>query len=233
MGSFLYDRGIYYSNYTDLTIEDLCNLHNIDSNLLLSDMSDWYSLRNQPSISDLETIPIDLLIAYLQSTHQRFLWRRLPYMQKLIENLNPEEFFCDDTIRDLKLIFPIFADDFIHHIHEEEDRLFRFILEMYAIVKRGKNPGRMFMLKKYCSIHQMAATHHEDDDEMKGIRNLTENYQLPENAELNLRIIYAELQEFEDELSRHARIENQILFPKAISLQKNLKNKISTTSSLN
>ncbi len=233
MGSFLYDRGIFYSNYPDRTIKDVCSLHNIDSELLISEMSSWHTLKNRPSISELNKISVDLLIAYLQGCHQRFLWRRLPYMLKLIENLDPGQFSSADIIKDLKLIFPIFVEDFIHHIHEEEDSLFNFVLEMHKIVNRGKNPGKMFMLKKECSIHEMAATHHEDDDEMGGIRNLTSNYHLPENSELNLRVIYAELQEFEEELARHASIENQILFPKAISLQKELRKKIYSTSSLN
>ncbi|MEQ8517902.1 MAG: hemerythrin domain-containing protein [Cytophagales bacterium] len=233
MGSFLYDRGIFYSKYSNLTVKDVCSLHNIDSKLLLSDMADWYSLRDQPSVSDLKSIPVDLLIAYLQSMHQRFLWRRLPYMQDLIENLDPLEFNSSDIIKDLKFIFPIFVDDFIHHIHEEEDQLFRNVLEMYAIAKRGKNPGKMFMLTNQKPIHEMAALHHDDDDEMEGIRNLTSNYQLPENSELNLRVIFAELQEFEEELSRHACIENEILFPKAIALQKEVQKKIISTSFLN
>ena len=233
MGSFLYDRGIQFTNYPFHTIEDVCLLHRIETGKLLAEMEDWNSDVDKPSLNDLRSIPIDLLVAYLQGVHQRFLCRRLPYMQKLVDSLNPIDFDESEIIRDLKLIFPIFVSDFIHHIHEEEDHLFNRVLEIDRIVKRGGNPGRFFLLKSKNCLHEMAMDHHEDDDDMRGIRNLTNNYTLPEKAGLNLKVIFAELECFERELRRHASIENEILFPKAIRLQKELESKIERTLPLN
>jgi regulator of cell morphogenesis and NO signaling len=55
---------------------------------------------------------------------------------------------------------------------------------------------------------------------MEGIRRLTKDYFLEENAPLTMKVLYHELQNFEKELSIHAKIEDELLFPKAVELEK-------------
>jgi regulator of cell morphogenesis and NO signaling len=74
------------------------------------------------------------------------------------------------------------------------------------------------------SIQNLAIGHDIDDDEMQGIRKITNDYCLDTlDNNLHLRVVYAELQRFEKELCTHARIENEILFPKALMLEKEVK----------
>jgi regulator of cell morphogenesis and NO signaling len=71
------------------------------------------------------------------------------------------------------------------------------------------------------------AEHHEiHDDEMEGIRKLTNNYALAADAPLTMKVLYHELQTFEKELSIHAKIEDELLFPKAVELEKEALRKI-------
>ena len=66
--------------------------------------------------------------------------------------------------------------------------------------------------------------HHDaDDDDMEGIRHITGGYLTDPIDSLHLRVVYAELQQFERELKIHASVENEILFPKALTLEKQVK----------
>jgi regulator of cell morphogenesis and NO signaling len=73
----------------------------------------------------------------------------------------------------------------------------------------------------------MAVEHDAHDDEMRGIRKLTNDYQVVNSASLSLRILYRELQKLESELLIHAKIENDLLFPKAVELEREVKRKLS------
>jgi len=75
--------------------------------------------------------------------------------------------------------------------------------------------------------------HEVHDDEMEGIRKITKDYQLEANAPLQIKVIYNELKEFEKSLITHARIENEILFPKAMALERKVKQTFFEKSSLN
>ncbi len=55
---------------------------------------------------------------------------------------------------------------------------------------------------------------------MMGIRQITKQYQLNKETPLHLRVVYAELQALERELKTHAKVENEILFPKALALER-------------
>jgi regulator of cell morphogenesis and NO signaling len=53
------------------------------------------------------------------------------------------------------------------------------------------------------------------------------------DAPLHVKLIYQELKEFEKSLVTHARIENEILFPKAMALEGKVKKAFFETSSQN
>jgi regulator of cell morphogenesis and NO signaling len=73
------------------------------------------------------------------------------------------------------------------------------------------------------SLRNFAMEHEVHDDEMEGIRKITKDYHLTVNAPLHVKVIYTELKAFEKSLQIHARIENEILFPKALSLENKVK----------
>jgi regulator of cell morphogenesis and NO signaling len=58
---------------------------------------------------------------------------------------------------------------------------------------------------------------------MEGIRKITKDYFLASDAPLHVKVLYTELTEFERNLQAHARIENEILFPKAMELENQVK----------
>lgn len=232
-GNLLYRYGILFTDFQDQSLEDVCKLRNLNLEKVLLDLEDWIQLRNQPSISDLQNLPADLLIAFLKSGHQQFLWERLPYMMGIIEALDNSDFTSPEIAEDLKMVFPLFAEDFIHHIHEEEDTLFDYTLQLLDVVKKRKNPANVYFKMKSNSIFKFAEEHLEEDDDMRGIREFTCNYHLPTSAGLKQRVIYAELQAFEAELKKHAQIENELLFPKALKLEKQVHKILDYTSKYN
>ena len=60
-------------------------------------------------------------------------------------------------------------------------------------------------------------------DIFKEIATLTNNYTPPAEACNTFKALYAKLDEFEQDLHQHIHLENNILHPKAIALEKELK----------
>ena len=68
---------------------------------------------------------------------------------------------------------------------------------------------------------------HEHDNEGERFRKmdeLTNHYQPPADACNTYKVTYAMLQEFENDLHLHIHLENNILFPKAMEMERNLLN---------
>jgi regulator of cell morphogenesis and NO signaling len=127
----------------------------------------------------------------------------------------------------------MFAEDFIHHIHEEEDLLFTYIQQLTQAQHKANSCWTAYRSMEKSSLLAFAKAHETHDDEMQGIRDITRHYRLPAAAPLLWQVVYAELQAFEQELRFHADLENLILFPKAMVLEEIVREKIAKKISLN
>jgi Regulator of cell morphogenesis and NO signaling len=56
--------------------------------------------------------------------------------------------------------------------------------------------------------------------DMEEIRNLSKNFAVPEDGCASYAFLFKTLQEFESDLHIHIHLENNILFPKAVELEK-------------
>lgn len=210
--------GISFYQYETDSLEKVCHKHKVNPRQLISQLESW-AKQKDPSLEDLYLNPIELLVAYLKKKHYYFVRQELPFLSNIISGIKPEAGY-EQLMCDLRIMFPMFVEDFIHHIHEEESRLFKRI-ELLQDIEDGEfsTIDALTILEKN-PVDHLADQHEIHDDEMQGIRKLTKNYFLEDHAPLSMKVLYHELQNFEKELSIHAKIEDELLFPKAVELEK-------------
>lgn len=222
--------GVEYYKSKNKTLQEVCDEHKIDKNQLIEIMEGAEKQSTFES-SELKEYPARLIIGFLKHTHELFIKDRLPFILKQINAI--EAPLDKELIHDLKMVLPLFVDDFIHHIYEEEDRLFSYIQDLECFITGKITPAKMMKKIESFSIQEFALHHGDSDDEMKGIRGITCEYQTANIEDIQLKVVFKELQAFDQELSKHAHIENNILFPKALTLEKEAKQKLSHTFSQN
>lgn len=218
----LYSFGIPFYEYPTQTLGQVC----LEKGLATEPVVKGLELSEENFKEDdilLFSYRIDLIIEYLKHAHYLFIKHRLPFIHKLVMNFKADHKEYELVEKDLKILFPLFMEDFIHHIYEEEDTLFKYICSLERALQGRYNPSRLFYAMEKHSLQQCALDHEVHDDEMEGIRNITKDYYLTPDAPLHVKVIYAELIEFEKNLKAHARIENEILFPKAMELENQVK----------
>lgn len=232
VASVLHFFGIHFYEHPEKTLEQVCKEHALRADIVSSRLE----AAGEPSAAAtlaLVEYPIELVVGYLRHAHHVFIKEKLPYMAHLIRNLQPDAFPKEQVAHDLQLVFPLFAEDFIHHIYEEEDSLFSYISQL-AEARRGVfKPSKLYYAMEKYSMQKFTVEHEAYDDELAGIRALTDNYSLPPEAKLHSQVIFAELIAFEKSLQIHANIENRILFPKALQLEQEIKNIIQQKAKLN
>lgn len=216
--SVLHYFGISFYQYQMDSLEHVCKKHKVHLNQLIAELEAW-ALRKEPTTEELYFNPIEVLMAYLKKKHYYFVRQELPFLSNLISGITPEPEY-QALMADLRIMFPLFVDDFIHHIHEEESRLFKRIEMLQDIEENRFSLSDALIILERDPIHLLADVHEIHEDEMNGIRRLTLEYSLPEGAPLTMKVLYHELQNFERELIIHAQIEDELLFPKAVELER-------------
>lgn len=233
--NILYHVGYKFYEILEYDIEEICEKINMNFSQLSKKLVEISNRLTPPK--KIAEYNLEVLIEYLRSSHHWFIKHQFPYISDLIIALNnQQEDNKNDSIyliRDLQMLFPLLREDFIHHIHEEEDTLFQHIL---LLNEAQKNPLKLSTIYKKIekkSIQFYALEHNTHDDEMKGIRELTKNYQIPSNTSLLMKVIILELQELETDLKAHAKIEDEILFVKALQAEKKIKSKVTESEKWN
>ena len=216
----LYYFGIGFYDYDQKTLDQVCAEKGLAVEHVIANLESVYEQPVEQPLP-LEAYPIDLVIAYLKHTHFTFVKERLPYLSKLIHALQDTD--QDDVVDDLRFIFPLFVEDLIRHIYQEEDELFSYVLSLHQALREPNLSAQMYYDMEKYAIQDFAVHHDADDDEMEGIRHIAHDYNIHRTNNLHLRVVYAELQQFERELKIHASVENEILFPKALMLEKQVK----------
>ena len=230
--SVLYYFGISFFDYSEETLEQACVACGLDVETVIKKLEETPQ-KGENNAPELQEYPVRLIVEYLKHAHYLFIKQKLPYIARLIESYKLPSSSGHELARDLKFVFPLFVEDFIHHIYEEEDTLFKYLIDLTDYLENGKNTGSIYWKMEEKALQRFAMEHEEHDDEMRGIRNITDNYRISAGTPLALKVIFAELRALEDDLKTHAHIENEILFPKALALEREVAEKIQLSVKLN
>lgn len=223
----LHRFGIDFYRKPEHTLAEACQERRINTQLVSKALRTGLTAQGQDStdFERLSKLSATQIIQYLKLQHREFIFRKLPYMQRLIadsEAFSPTQNYRE-ILEDLRLAFPLFSEDFARHIFEEEENMFTYIELLHEVLFSGKHFSQTYMRMERCSVMEFLSQHHEEDDDMSGIRQITQDYRLSSEADLLIEVLYAELQAFEQQLKFHARLENQALLPKALKLESGVK----------
>jgi regulator of cell morphogenesis and NO signaling len=114
-------------------------------------------------------------------------------------------------------------DDLIPHMLKEEQVLFPFIEQMEAAVGRGEEPPTPFFGTVQNPVRMMMLEHDAVGDLLRQMRTTTSDYSLPEDACLSFRALYERLVDIEQDLHQHIHLENNVLFPRAVSMEEGVR----------
>lgn len=222
--------GIDFYEFPEQYLTKICEQKGLKPSLVISSLEDVIE-EDREHLQYLMSLPVDLVICYLKHKHFSFIKHTLPYLVKLVESFSTNN--EPAVIKDIRAHFPLFVDDFIRHIYQEERTIFKFIEEIDGAVKGNINPSKLFFSLRANSINNMASKSMKEDGIMLGVREITNDFAIDKGFPVLLKVIYSELQSFEKNLIIHARIEHEVLFPKALLLEKELYKQISKNSYLN
>jgi regulator of cell morphogenesis and NO signaling len=106
------------------------------------------------------------------------------------------------------------------HLMKEENILFPYIIEMEKAHSSLQPVRRPMFGTVQNPVHMMIMEHDSAGDALRSIRRLSSDFTVPADACISYRTLYSALQEFESDLHQHIHLENNILFPRAIAIEK-------------
>ncbi len=203
------------------TIQEACDKKNIDSKKVLEDLDTLVQTKSEAT-TDYQSWPLDLLADYIEKKHHRYVQDKTleiqPYLDKICRvhgEHHPELF-------EIKNEFNASAGELAAHMKKEELILFPFIRKMVKVKQENSNVEAANFGTVKNPIQMMMDEHTVEGNRFRRIEELSNNYTPPQDACNTYRVSFALLKEFEQDLHLHIHLENNILFPKAVEIEKDL-----------
>lgn len=201
------------------TVEQACDEKNIDLSALQFDLYEM-DQRNFASGHSYNQWSPDFLIDYIVNTHHAYVREAIPVLMEYTRKVakvhgenHPEVILIAENFYEA-------AQELIEHMAKEENILFPYIKQLWTAVKQSSEAAQPIFGSVQNPINMMEHEHETVGTIFKSIRALSNNFTPPEGACMTYKVSFLKLNEFEEDLHRHIHLENNILFPKSIQLEK-------------
>ena len=125
----------------------------------------------------------------------------------------------------LKLFNSLYKD-IIPHLQQEEEILFPYIRQIAHAYNSKESYASLLVRTLRKPVEEVMKYEHESISRiLHSLREYTNNYTPPENACVSHQVAFSMLKELDHDLVQHVFLENEILFPKAIAMEKELTGK--------
>ncbi|MEG0927214.1 iron-sulfur cluster repair di-iron protein [Chryseobacterium sp.] len=200
------------------TIEEACSTKKMDPEKIYEELETLP--KNEAITIDFNSWPLDLLADYIEKTHHRYVEEKTPILQAFLEKLCKVHGERHPELFEINALFNESAHDLAAHMKKEELILFPFVRNMIKTKISGGNLAQPVFGTVENPVNMMQHEHTVEGDRFRKIAEITNEYQPPADACNTYKVAFAMLQDFENDLHKHIHLENNILFPKAIQLEK-------------
>ncbi len=213
--------GIDYCCGGNRTVEQACQAANVPLDEVMDslDVADL-TARAGSQDRDWQTEPLSELIEHIKSTHHRYVREEPARLGPLFDKVCSVHGTNHPELATLRATFDGLAQELTTHLLKEEMVLFPYIVRLEeAVIEHEpvvpppfgtvRNPVAMMM--------------HEHDDAgnaLRAMRQQSNGYTAPPDACVSYQTLFKALADFEADLHQHIHLENNILFPRAIEMER-------------
>lgn len=202
-----------------ISIEEACRKKNIHPENVLNELKKLYEEKPTPQ-NDYDKWDLGFLIDYIVNVHHKYVEENIPLLLEFSKKVarvhgdaNPEVIRIHELVQES-------VNELVPHMKKEELILFPYIKKLEEAAKNNLPAPVPPFGTVQNPVNAMIHEHDMVGEYFKEMEKISNNFLPPEHACNTYRVLYAKLKEFYEDLILHIHLENNILFPKAIALEK-------------
>lgn len=215
--------------FGDKTVQEICDSKMVNPDFFLEIVNAYHNEHYFPQRSLMQFSSL-LVVNYLSKTHQYYIEILMPELDVLLDKML--SYIQENNKTYIDLIRKFYADykkELIEHIENEEKNIFPFIKEIQLAFDKGISYDKLPDEIQVFSIKTFEQEHGNLDEKLLDLKNIIIKYLPPDYNSAFCHDFLMKLFFLEKDLIDHARIEDKILVPKVLELEKELKKRKSDT----
>lgn len=214
-------HGITYCCGGKWPLEIACQARGVDMEKVKEELlaaSRTISMKPQVNYNDWT---VSFLIDYLVNLHHAYLRKELPVLKEMLSAFVTEHIKKYPHLAEVQQLFNRLSHELMTAADREEELIFPYIKQLVHVHKH-KEPYAPLLIKTLRKPVE-DALQKSDDLALKlihSLRELTDKYSTPENACLTHTVLLARLKDLDNDIAQHLFLEQKVLFPKVIAIEK-------------
>jgi regulator of cell morphogenesis and NO signaling len=191
--------------------------------LALAEVVGAIAALGEPTLEDRDpatTKDLDALAEDIVSRHHAYVRSAAPAIEAWLDRLVERHGQRHPELHAIRQTFGDLAGDLQAHMLKEEHILFPFITDLAKAARTNGRPPLSPFGTILNPIRVMESDHARVGQWLGSLRTLSNGFTPPADACTTYRLCYAELERFEQDLHRHVHLEDHVLFPRAVDLER-------------
>ncbi|WP_320020120.1 iron-sulfur cluster repair di-iron protein [Labilibaculum manganireducens] len=203
------------------SILEACIKRSIDPNKVIQQLEE--AIKEPANTPEFDKMPLAKLILYIKENHHAYVREQIPILSKFLNKIEQVHGSKHPEIEVVNAHFKESVKQLTEHMGKEETELFPLIEKLLKLKNGRQSDSSSHKITAEKSISLLIQEHENEGARFEEISRLTLNYQPPKGACNTFCATYESLLAFEKDLHRHVHLENNILFPKAIKLEQDIR----------
>jgi regulator of cell morphogenesis and NO signaling len=207
----------------DLSLEGACRELELSVDQILEKLADAEVAERGGAAFDYSNLSLGRLIQHIVRIHHHSVRQDLPALAEMASKVAGKKHDREPELLRIAELIEKLRGEMYAHIQKEEQVLFPFISQMEEDSIVAYPPSHACFRSVTHPIFMMEQEHESAGHLMAELISMTNHFQPPSWACATHIALFAGLRKFEADLREHVHLENDVLFPRAIQLEAQLK----------
>ncbi|MBK8311176.1 MAG: DUF542 domain-containing protein [Chitinophagaceae bacterium] len=216
--------GIGYCCGGKWPMEIACEMQDINPVMLQAELELAVRTNQVSNHVDFAECDTEFILDYIINVHHRYLKKSLNTTQEMLADFANEHVKKFTYLNELEIQFDSLVQKLRDAVQQEEEVLFPHT--SLSTCKKHKEPYAALLIKTLRKPIEetMFSSNNSIEEIILSIRNLAGGYEPPEKVCISHKVVLAKLKELDNDLMQHLYLEQSVLFPRAMAIEKELLN---------
>ena len=206
---------------------DACTSAGVETSEVLR-MLDEVAQPDQTPASNFQQLPLPELITHIIDKHHVYTKEEMTRLDLLLQKVISVHGENHPELKQVSEAFALLCADLSPHMFKEERVLFPYIVAVaHAEAQNAQNAPVPVPFAPFGTVNNpvrmMMMEHDTAGEILRELRQLTSDYTPPTDGCISYQTLYQALEAFEKDLHQHIHLENNILFPRSIEMEAQLR----------
>ncbi|WP_010664191.1 hemerythrin domain-containing protein [Marinilabilia salmonicolor] len=210
--------------FKEKSIQTICREEGIDLNFFLN-LARWYHERDFFPGETLMNHPVKWLVKYLRSTHSCYIEYHIPRIEEEIIRMESLDRSGGHNMQLMLKFFREYISEFTAHIQLEEEKIFPYILSLEENFEKETPAPEFLKTARGYTIKDFLDEHSDIEEKLVDLRNILLKYLAPPSDNCLFTNVLIEIFRLGNDLNDHTILEENVLIPQVIKMEKDFHNK--------